>query len=164
MLLDRLHTVDGTSSSHKLSGRKYDFMFEQNGIKMNKLKTFIVKVNKYDILWWFFIWLSDCCIFLLKQYLSWDQANLFENYFIGKCVLDLLIISLLYWWSFQLLQIVKSKLFEKIKENFSVRWKVIISHFGPCSVVNIALTISWKCCERFPYGTVFVHKLSSQLI
>ena len=33
--------------------------FMENGIKMNKLKFLIVKMNRYDTFWCFFICLSD---------------------------------------------------------------------------------------------------------
>ena len=71
----------------------YDVIF------MNKLKSFIVKMNRYDIFLYFsgvFFVYVNFYLLLLKQYLLWDQVNLFGNCYIVNFELDVLIISVLF--------------------------------------------------------------------
>ena len=58
MVLHRLYTDDGISVSRRLSGKQYMMSFSY-GVKMNKFKLYVVKMNKYDIFWWFLFCLSD---------------------------------------------------------------------------------------------------------
>ena len=80
MVLVRLK-VDGISSSRRHSGKQFLISFScKNGIKMNKPKQLIVKVNRYSMFRWFFnllIWFVY--ILLLKQHLLKYQAIFFEK-------------------------------------------------------------------------------------
>ena len=58
IVLNKVFTDDGISQTFWQT--IYDVIFMQNGIKVNNLKSFIEKMIRYDIFWWFFfICLSD---------------------------------------------------------------------------------------------------------
>ena len=77
----------------------------QNGIKLNKFKYFIAKMDRYDIFRGFFICLSIFYIFSPKQYLVRDQAIFFGNCYV-----------LNFEFVFQVTMIFKGKLFYKSKK------------------------------------------------
>ena len=63
----------------------------QIGIKMNELKVFIVKMNKYDIFWWFFNFLYQILYTSAKTIFLRYQAICFENCYIVHFELDVLV-------------------------------------------------------------------------
>ena len=68
IVLNKVFTDDGISQTFWQT--IYDVIFMQNGIKVNNLKSFIEKMIRYDIFWWFFLFAYLIIyILLLKQFI-----------------------------------------------------------------------------------------------
>ena len=61
----------------------YDAIFMQNGIKINKLKSFIVKMGRYNIFWWIFHLFIWFFIYLRSSYEI-------KSSFLGNVILGIL--------------------------------------------------------------------------
>ena len=82
----------------------------QIGLKMNEMKPFIFKVNRYDIFWWFLLFAYLIFYILLpKRYLLLDQGIFF-----GNCYNNLVLFFLKLSSNFG--HLLRGNCFEKVKK------------------------------------------------
>ena len=140
--------------------------FDQIGIKIHNFRFFTVKMNRYDILLWFPVCVcgfpysfSKTSSLMISSHLFWKLlcfkfwAKSHDNFS------SVFFKSLGNFWH-SLLQYLREKCFEKLRKvSISAKrlWLVILDHLL-VSTKRSPHCKKWR--ERFPYGTIVIHKFS----
>ena len=151
MVLDRLCTVDGISSSSRLSGKQFMMSFSckmewrqiNSSLLLSKLMG-VIYFGGFFICHLIFVYTFDKTISVMKsshlfwkllccKFWAWSPYNLSS-----VCV------KLVSRFRHSFLRYLRGIYFKRFEESSSVTWKVMISYFRPCSGVNKAFAISCK--------------------